>query len=136
MSGESHGIPDSTLLSVANYTLNDEAGRVERLEGIETKFYSLKKYNVIASAFVFVTEVVRGKTEVFSFILVMPYSEMSEYLSRHSLCETRVQRLLQSYFIGPLKDMVSTIATGISTTVRPSLLSMIINPTTLMTLCM
>ena len=99
-------ISDATLLSVANYTLNDEAGRVERLEGVETKFYSLQKYNVIASAFVFATEVVRGKTEVFSFILVLPYSEMSDYLARHSLCETRVQRLLQSYFINPLKEMV------------------------------
>ena len=104
--GESFGIPDTTLLSVANYTLNDEAGRVERLEGIETKFYSLQKYNVVATAFVFVTEVMRGKTEVFSFILVLPYSEMSDYLSRHSLCETRVQRILQNYFISPLQDMV------------------------------
>ena len=81
---------------MANYTLNDEAGRVERLEGIETKFYSLQKYNVVATAFVFVTEV----------ILVLPYSEMSDYLSRHSLCETRVQRILQNYFISPLQDMV------------------------------
>ena len=99
-------VSDATLLSVANYTLNDEAGRVERLEGVETKFYSLQKYDVIASAFVFATEVVRGKTEVFSFILVLPYSEMSDYLARHSLCETRVQRLLKNYFINPLKEMV------------------------------
>ena len=99
-------VSDATLLSVANYTLNDEAGRVERLEGIETKFYSLQKYDVIASAFVFAIEVVRGKTEVFSFILVLPYSEMSDYLARHSLCETRVQKLLQNYFINPLQDMV------------------------------
>ena len=99
-------VSDATLLSVANYTLNDEAGRVERLEGIETKFYSLQRYDVIASAFVFAIEVVRGKTEVFSFILVLPYSEMSDYLARHSLCETRVQKLLQNYFINPLQDMV------------------------------
>ena len=97
---------DATLLSVANYTLNDEAGRVEKLEGIETKFYSLQKYDVIASAFVFAIEVVRGKVEVFSFILVLPHSEMSDYLARHSLCETRVQKLLQNYFINPLQDMV------------------------------
>ena len=102
-------VSDATLLSVANYTLNDEAGRVERLEGIETKFYSLQKYNVIASAFVFAIEVVRGKTEVFSFILVLPYSEMSDYLARHSLCETRVQKMLQNYFILPLQDMVREI---------------------------
>ena len=110
-------ISDSTLLSVANYTLNDEAGRVERLEGIETKFYSLKKYDVIASSFVFATEVVRGKTEVFSFILVLPYSEMSNHLARHSLCEARVQRLLQNYFIMPLKEMVRDINFVLSVTV-------------------
>ena len=104
-------VSDATLLSVANYTLNDEAGRVERLEGIETKFYSLQKYDIIASAFVFATEVVKGKTEVFSFILVLPYSEMSDYLARHSLCETRVQKMLQNYFIIPLQDMVRGTAT-------------------------
>ena len=91
---------------MANYTLNDEAGRVERLDGIETKFYSLLKYNVIASAFVFATEVVKGKVEVFSFILVLPYTEMSDYLARHSLCETRVKKLLQNYFIIPLQELV------------------------------
>ena len=106
LSDVSCSVSDATLLSVANYTLNDEAGRVERMEGIETKFYSLKKYNVIATSFVFATEVVRGKTEVFSFVLVLPYSEMSNYLARHSLCETRVQRMLQNSFISPLQEMV------------------------------
>ena len=99
-------VSDATLLSVANYTLNDEAGRVERLDGIETKFYSLQKYDVIASAFVFATEVIRGKTEVFAFILVLPYSMMADYLARHSLCETRVQKMLQNYFIIPLQNLV------------------------------
>ena len=103
----SGAISDATLLSVANYTLNDEAGRVERLDGIETKFYSLIKYDVIATAFVFATEVVRGKTEVFSFILVLPYSEMSDYLARHSLCEVRVQKILKNHFISPLQELVS-----------------------------
>lgn len=102
-------LSDSTLLTIANFTLNDEAGRVEKLEGIETKFYCLKKYNVIASVSVFAIEVFRGKCEVFSFILVLPYLEMSEFLPRHSICESKLQRLLKEYLIIPLKEMVSII---------------------------
>ena len=97
---------DSTLLTIANFTLNDEAGRVEKLDGIETKFYCLKKYEVIASVSVFAIEVFKGKLEVFSFILILPYSEMTEFLPRHSICESKLQRLLKEYFIIPLKDMV------------------------------
>lgn len=95
-----------TMLAVVNYSLNDEAGRVEKLEGIESKFYALLKYDIIAAAFIFAAEVSKGRTDVFSFILILPYLEMSEYLSRHSLCEVKVQRLLQEHFITPLKSQV------------------------------
>ena len=94
---------------MVNFTLNDEAGRVEKLDGIETKFYCLKKYDVIASVSVFAIEVFKGKFEVFSFILILPYAEMNEFLSRHSICESKVQRLLKDYLISPLKDMVCLI---------------------------
>ena len=101
-------ISDSTLLTIANFTLNDEAGRVEKLDGIETKFYSLKKYDVIASVSVFAVEAFRGKSEVFSFILILPYSEMPEFLPRHSICESKLHRLLKEYLVIPLKEMVIT----------------------------
>lgn len=99
-------ISDGTLLTIANFTLNDEAGRVEKLEGIETKFYCLKKYECIASVSIFPIEVYKGKTEVFSFILILPHCEISEFLPRHSICESKVQRLLKEYLVLPLKDMV------------------------------
>ena len=94
-----------TLLTVANYSLNDEAGRAEKLEGIESKFFALLKYNIIASAFIFTTEVNKGRMDVFSIILILPYSEMSEFLSRHSLCESKVQKLLEDHFIAPLHKL-------------------------------
>ena len=99
-------VPDDILLTIANFTLNDEAGRVEKLDGIETKFYCLKRYEVIASVSVFSIEVSRGKAEVFSFILILPMSEMSEFLPRHPVCESKVQRLLRDHLIMPLKDKV------------------------------
>lgn len=106
---KSNFVSDNTLLTIANFTLNDEAGRVEKLDGIETKFYCLKKYEVIASVSVFSIEVFKGKFEVFSFILILPYSEMSEFLPRHSICESKLQRLLKEYLIIPLREMVSIV---------------------------
>lgn len=94
-----------TLLTVANYSLNDEAGRAEKLDGIESKFFALLKYDIIASAFIFTTEVNKGRMDVFSIILILPYSEMSEFLSRHSLCEGKIQKLLQGHFIAPLHKL-------------------------------
>lgn len=80
---------------------------MEKLDGIETKFYCLKKYNVIASVSVFSIEASRGKFEVFSFILILPYSEIAEFLPRHPVCESKVQRLLKEYLIIPLREMAS-----------------------------
>lgn len=114
---KSSEITDSTLLKIVNFTLNDEAGRVEKLDGIETKFYCLKKYDIIASVSVFAIEVFSGKWEVFSFILVLPYLEMTEFLPRHSICESKLQRLLKEHLIVPIKEMVST--QGSTTLIRP-----------------
>ncbi len=98
-------MPPETLVAVANYSLNDEAGRIDQVgKGIESKFYSLRKYNVIAAAFIFSPEI-RGKKEVFSFILVLPYSEMSEYLPRHGFCEGKVSRLLQEHLVDHLTEV-------------------------------
>ena len=96
---------DSILLSVANYSLNDEAARTESIKGIESKFYSLPRFNIIAFASIFTIEITKTKTEVFSFVLVLPYSETSEFLSRYKLCEVGVQKLLQDWFIRPLNDL-------------------------------
>ena len=82
---------------------------MEDIEGIESKFYRLEKYNIIASTFVFTAEVLRGKSEVFSFIFVLPLSAMPEYLDRHALCECKVQKLLQEKLLAPLKQMVRIV---------------------------
>jgi len=79
------------------------------LDGIETKFYCLERYNIIASVSVFSIEVSKGKGEVFSFILVLPMSEMSEFLPRHPVCESKVQRLLRDYLVTPLKEKVRDV---------------------------
>ena len=96
---------DRKLVTIANFTLNDEAGRDQ--EGIETKFYSLPKHGVIASAFVFSLEVVEGKQAIFSFILILPYHELSEYLARHAFCQDKAEKLLCNHFVSHLVKMSS-----------------------------
>ncbi len=99
-------LTDATLLSVANYTLNDEAARAESISGIESKFYSLAKLKLIVytSIFCVTIDAVKGKTEVFSFMLLLPMSETSEFLARYSFCEMSLQKLLQDFLITPLTD--------------------------------
>ena len=96
---------DRKLVSIANFTLNDEPGRDQR--GVETKFYSLPKLGVIATAFVFSMEVVEGKQDVFSFFLVLPYHELSEYLARHNFCQEKVEKLLEEHFVTHLRKLVN-----------------------------
>ena len=100
----SQELTDVTILSVANYTLNDEAGRAEEITGIESKFYSLSKYQLIAYASIFTIELVRGRTEVFSLLFLLPIGESSEFLARFTLCEVSVHKLLQEFFLGPLRE--------------------------------
>ena len=95
---------DKKLVSIANFTLNDEAGRDQ--EGIETKFYSLPKHGVIATAFVLSMEVVEGKQDVFSFFVILPYHEISEYLARHNFCQEKVEKLLEEHFVTHLRKLV------------------------------
>ena len=90
------------LLSVAIHSLNNEAGRTERIVGIESKFFVMQKLRIIAGAFIFTIEVSHGRPEVFSFILVLPHSEMQEYLARFEFYEAKVHQLLLKYLIEPL----------------------------------
>lgn len=91
-----------TLLGVAIHSLNNEPGRTERIVGIESKFFVMEKHSIIAGAFIFTIEVNHGRLEVFSFILVLPHSEMQEYLTRFSFYEAKVHNLLQKFLIDPL----------------------------------
>ena len=98
---------DRKLVTIANFTLNDEAGRNQ--EGIETKFYSLPKHGVIATAFVFSLEMVEGKQDVFSFFLILPYHEISEYLARHNFCQDKVEKLLDDHFVAHVTQRVNFV---------------------------
>ena len=104
--GRSSAVPpppsSQTLLSVAIHSLNNEPGRTERIVGIESKFFVMEKNSIIAGAFIFTVEVSRGRPEVFSFILVLPHSEMQEYLTRFAFYEAKVHQLLQRFLIEPL----------------------------------
>ena len=90
-----------TLLSVAIHSLNNELGRTERILGIESKFF--------AGAFIFTVEISQGRPEVFSFILVLPHSEMQEYLTRFSFYEAKVHQLLRKSLIEPLCIYIDTL---------------------------
>lgn len=94
-----------TLLSVAIHSLNNEPGRTERISGIEAKFFVMEKYSIIAGAFIFTVEVGHGRLEVFSFIIVLPHSEMQEYLTRFAFYEAKVHQLLQRFLIEPLNKV-------------------------------
>ena len=65
----------------------------------------MEKYSIIAGAFIFTIEINHGRPEVFSFILVLPHSELQEYLMRFAFYEERVQQLLQKYLIDPLIEV-------------------------------
>ncbi len=104
-------LTDGTLLSVANYTLNDEAARAESISGIESKFFSLTKLNLIVytSIFCITTDMAKGRTEVFSFVLILPISETSEFLDRYQFCEMSLQKLLQDSLVSPLTELLVSI---------------------------
>ena len=91
-----------TLLGVAIHSLNNEPGRTERILGIQSKFFVMEKNSIIAGAFIFTVEINQGRPEVFSFILVLPHSEMQEYLTRFSFYEAKVHQLLRKSLIEPL----------------------------------
>ncbi|CAI8055760.1 Guanine nucleotide exchange C9orf72 homolog, partial [Geodia barretti] len=97
-----------TLLGVAIHSLNNEPGRTERILGIESKFFVMEKNSIIAGAFIFTVEINQGRPEVFSFILVLPHSEMQEYLTRFSFYEAKVHQLLRKSLIEPLCKLPPT----------------------------
>ncbi len=104
-------LTNATLLSVANYTLNDEAARAESISGIESKFYSLAKLELIVytSIFCITTDTAKGKTEVFSFMMLLPMSESSEFLDRYLFCEMSLQKLLQDFLVNPLTESLVSL---------------------------
>ena len=93
-------------MMLSSFSIKDEAGREDKIKDIETKFYSLEKYDTVASSFIFKAPLRGGKTSIFSFFLTLPYRELSEYMQRFHLCESKVKKLLNKHFINPMKEMI------------------------------
>eukprot|EP00731_Ephydatia_muelleri_P018833 Em0011g873a len=49
----------------------------------------------------------KGEKDVFSFFLILPYSEISEYLARHTFCQEKIEKLLDDHFLVHLRKLSS-----------------------------
>ena len=101
---------DETLKAVATYTLTGEACRNGKLEEVETKFYCLSDKGIVATAFLFT--VYHGKySDLFSLLLVLPYSELSQWLSRHVLLCDKMKDILNTNLIPHISTLYSQVCT-------------------------
>lgn len=86
---------------VSDHALKTEMSR--EIVGVESKFYCLKNYNIIAIAFLFV--VPRAKRparyggDLFSVTLTLPLCETKEWLSRHCLLADKMKAILECNLI-------------------------------------
>lgn len=97
-----------TLTAVATYTLTGEACRNGKLEGVETKLYCLPDKDIIATAFLFTVYHCR-RSDLYSFLLVLPYNELSEWLSRHILLCEKMKDILKSNLIPHISTLYSQV---------------------------
>ena len=96
------------LSAVATYTLTGEACRNGKLEAVETKLYCLSDKGIIATAFLFT--VYHGKrSDLFSLLFVLPYSELSEWLCRHILLCDKMKDILNSNLIPHISTLYSQV---------------------------
>ena len=101
-------IKHESLTALATYTLTGEACRNGKLDGVETKLYCLSDKDIIATAFLFT--VYHGKrSDLFSLLFVLPYSELSEWLSRHVLLCDKMKDILNSNLIPHISTLYSQV---------------------------
>ena len=99
-----------TLSAVATYTLTGEACRNGKLEEVETKLYCLSDKGIVATAFLFT--VYHGKySDLFSLLLVLPYSELSEWLGRHILLCDKMKDILNTNLIPHITTLYAQVCT-------------------------
>ena len=91
------------LLLISSYAIKDEAGREEKISGIETKFYALQRMDIIACSYIFRAAVKGKKINLFAFFVTLPYSELSEFMPRFSLCQEKICQLLQKHLISKME---------------------------------
>jgi len=101
-------VPDDTLKAVANYTLTGEACRNGKLDGVETKFYCLSDKDIIATAFLFTVNY-GNRSDLFSLLFVLPYSELSEWLSRHILLCEKMKAILTNNLIPHVTQLYTMV---------------------------
>lgn len=92
------------LQLITSYAIKDEAGREEKIMGIETKFYALEKMDIIACSYVFKAPLRGSKLGVFAFYVTIPYKELSEFMPRFSFCEDNVCHLLRKHLITKMEN--------------------------------
>ena len=89
---------------MSSYVIKDEACREEKINGIETKFYALEKFDLIASSYVFRAPIRGGKMSLFAFYVTLPYKELSEFMPRYTLCEDKIRSLLKKQIINKMEE--------------------------------
>ena len=101
-------VPDDTLKAVAYYVISGEVDRKGQLYGVETKFCCLSDKNIIATAFLF-TVTYGNRSDLFSLLFVLPYSELSEWLSRHVLLCDKMKAILNNNLIPHVAQLYSMV---------------------------
>ena len=89
---------------ISSYVIKDEACREEKIVGIETKFYALQRLNIISCSFIFRAPLRGGKMALFAFFVTLPYSELSEFMPRYSLCEDKVHNIINKEMIAKMEE--------------------------------
>ena len=113
-SGDDEVTPEAVKV-VTDHALKTEMSR--EFSGVESKFYCLKNYNVIAVAFLFVVPHVTRSTsrsprynaEMFALTLILPLCEVSEWLSRHNLLVDKMKAILEFNLIPAIRQLAKQV---------------------------
>ena len=96
---------------VSDHALKTEMAR--EFPEVESKFYCLKNYNVIAVAFLFVVPRVNRRAqssgELFSLMLMLPLREVSEWMSRYNLLVGKMKAILEFNMIPVIRKLAKEV---------------------------
>ena len=101
-------VPKESLDFVSNHSLVAEASRA--LVDLESMFYCLSNKNIIAIAFLFsVPSSHNNYPDLFSLSIVLPLSELTEWLSRHTLLVNKMKAILKFNLIPNLTRLAKQV---------------------------
>ena len=92
---------------VSKHSLISEASR--QLVDVESMFYCLNNQNVIAIAFLFSVPSRQKYSDLFSLCIVLPLSELSEWLCRHTLLVKKMKSILKFNLIPNLTRLAKKV---------------------------